>query len=160
MYLYLSLKFKLWKTIILIDYNGVRYSEEEMIARAKEHYEYMDKRRSVRDYSDRDVPEEVIHHLIKTASTAPSGAHKQPWTFCVLRSATMKKKIREAAEKEEYESYTNRMSDQWLKDLEPLGTNWEKHFLEKVPWIIVVMKKVYELDEKEDKKPNITSMNP
>lgn len=137
-----------------ITYSPQNFSEKEMIERAQQFYEFMDQRRSIRDFSDRDVPEEVIKNLIKTASSAPSGAHKQPWTFCVIRNQEMKKKIREAAEKEEYESYHNRMSEQWLEDLKPLETDWNKPFLETVPWIIVVMKKVYDLDENEDKKTN------
>lgn len=137
-----------------IAYAPQNFSEKEMIDRAQQFYDFMDQRRSIRDFSDKDVPEEVIKNLIKTASSAPSGAHKQPWTFCVIRNPEMKKKIREAAEKEEYESYNNRMSEQWLKDLEPLETDWNKPFLETVPWIIVVMKKVYDLDKNEDKKTN------
>lgn len=119
-------------------------SEKDMVEKSLHYYEEMDRRRSVRDFSDKAIPKEVIENIIKTASTAPSGAHKQPWTFCVVSTPEMKKKIREAAEKEEYESYNNRMSDRWLKDLEPLGTDWHKSFLETVPYLIIVFKKVYE----------------
>jgi nitroreductase len=127
-------------------------SDSEMIQKSEQYFEAMDKRRSVRDYSDKPVPKEVIENIIKTASTAPSGAHKQPWTFCVVSDPEMKKKIRVAAEKEEYESYNSRMSERWLKDLEPLGTDWHKEFLETVPYLIIVFKKVYE--EEEGKKKN------
>lgn len=127
-------------------------SEVEMIQKSGDFYLSMDKRRSVRDYSDKPVPKEVIDNIIKTASTAPSGAHKQPWTFCVVSDPEMKKKIREAAEKEEYDSYNGRMSERWLKDLEPLGTDWHKEFLETVPYLIIVCKKVYE--EVEGEKSN------
>lgn len=81
--------------------------------------------------------------LIQTASTAPSGAHKQPWTFCAVADPDVKRKIREAAEKEEYASYNNRMSERWLQDLAPLGTDWHKPFLETAPWLIVVFKQVH-----------------
>lgn len=88
----------------------------------------METRRSVRDFSDKPVPKEVIENILKSASTAPSGAHKQPWTFCVVSNPEIKKQIREAAEKEEYESYTKRMSEEWLDDLKPMATDWHKPF--------------------------------
>jgi nitroreductase len=116
-------------------------------------YLSMDKRRSVREFSNQDIPKEVIENIVRTASTAPSGAHKQPWTFCIISNPELKKKIRIAAEAEEKESYDSRMSDQWLKDLEPIGTDWEKPFLERVPYIIVVFKKIYD-EEEGQKKTN------
>jgi len=128
-----------------ITYDARNYSEEETQKRAAEFYEYMDKRRSLRVFSGKLVPKEVIENIIKTASTAPSGAHQQPWTFCAISSADIKSQIREAAEKEEYENYHGRMTDRWLKDLEPFGTDHIKPFLEIAPWIIVVMKRSYEL---------------
>lgn len=124
---------------------------ETLKNRSEDFYLSMDKRRSIRDFSDREIPKEVVERIIKTASTAPSGAHKQPWTFCVISNPELKKTIREAAEKEEQESYSNRMSDQWIKDLEPIGTDWEKPFLETAPYIIVVFKKIYEEEEGEKK---------
>ena len=126
---------------------------ETLRERSQDFYLSMNERRSIRDFSDEAIPKEVIENIVKTASTAPSGAHKQPWTFCIISSADLKRKIREAAEKEEYESYQNRMSDQWLKDLEPIGTDWEKPFLETVPYIIVVFKKIYD-EEEGQKKTN------
>jgi nitroreductase len=95
----------------------------------------------------------VIENLVKAASTAPSGAHKQPWIFCAVGNANIKKQIREAAEKEEFESYNGRMPETWLKDLEPFDTDWNKPFLEDAPWLIVVFKKAYDL-EGEEKKNN------
>ena len=80
------------------------------------------------------------------ASTAPSGAHKQPWHFCVVSNPDLKKQIRAAAEKEEYDSYHGRMNDEWVKDLEPLGTDWHKPFLEIAPYLIIVFKKSYNVD--------------
>ena len=128
--------------------------EKEMIAKSEAFYQLLDKRRSVRSFSDKPVPKEIIEQIIKTASTAPSGAHKQPWTFCVISNPALKSKIREAAEKEELESYENRMSDSWLKDLAPLGTDMNKPFLEIAPYLIIVFKKAYDLDENGKKTNN------
>ena len=82
-----------------------------------------------------------------TASSAPSGANKQPWTFCAVRDPAVKHRIRVAAEQEEYESYHGRMSQEWLDDLAPLQTDWHKPFLEIAPWLIIVFKKAYDLDD-------------
>lgn len=128
-----------------IPYRGPEFEAEESLKRAHDFFSFMDRRRSVRQFSDRPVPRELIEDLLRTASTAPSGAHKQPWTFCVVGDPAIKKAIREAAEKEEYESYHGRMSEEWLKDLQPLGTDWHKEFLEIAPWLIVVFKKAYDL---------------
>ena len=135
-----------------IAYNGLQFSSEEMLNRSKEYYEFMDKRRSVRVFSDKEVPFEVIEHIVMTASSAPSGAHKQPWTFCVVSSPELKKKIKEAAEEEEYENYHGRMSEEWLEDLEPFATDWHKPFLEIAPYLIVVFKRAYEMEEGEKHK--------
>ena len=118
--------------------------EQESEQRSRQYYEWLDTRRTVRDISDRKVSDNVIQNLIMSASTAPSGAHKQPWTFCAVADPAIKKEIRAAAEKEEYESYHNRMSDRWLKDLEAIGTDWHKPFLETAPWLIIVFKRVHE----------------
>ena len=128
-----------------IEYHHEGYSESEMLQRSKEFYSWIDLRRTVRDFSDRPVPLEVIHNLILTASTAPSGAHKQPWTFCVVSDPKLKKEIRIAAEKEEKESYDGRMSTEWLEDLRPLQTDWQKPFLETAPYLIVIFKKAYDI---------------
>lgn len=130
-----------------VQYEGKTFPEKEMKVRAKDFYEFMDLRRSVRDISSKPVDEEVIKNIIRTASTAPSGAHKQPWTFCAVSNDQIKSEIRKAAEKEEYDSYHGRMSDRWLKDLAPIGTDWHKPFLEKSPWLIIVFKKVYDVAE-------------
>ncbi|WNJ21376.1 nitroreductase family protein [Pontibacter sp. G13] len=137
-----------------IPYTRPTYDADEMLERAKSHYEWMNQRRTLREFSDRPVSKEVIEQLILTASTAPSGAHKQPWTFCAISNPEMKKKIREAAEEEEYTNYHGRMSDTWLKDLEPFETDWHKPFLETVPWLIVVFRRIYELDEEGAKQNN------
>ena len=127
------------------------YPETEMISRSKAFYELMRKRRSIRDFSSKNVPEEVIANAIKTAGTAPNGANKQPWHFCAIRSAGMKGKIREAAEKEEQEFYNRRAPDDWLADLAPLGTDAVKPFLETAPWLIAIFEERYGLDEDGNK---------
>jgi len=130
-------------------YHSESISVEESLARSSQFYNWLDTRRSVREYANKAVPKEVVENIIKTASTAPSGAHKQPWTFCAVSNSELKSKIRLAAEEEERENYTSRMSERWLKDLAPLGTDIHKPFLEEAPWLIVVFKRVYEHDENE-----------
>lgn len=136
-----------------VAYQAKKVCEKELIENSKALYQSMNERRSIREYSDRSVPEIVVENIIKTASTAPSGAHKQPWTFCLVSNPEIKQQIREAAEKEEFESYNSRMSERWLKDLEPLGTDWRKPFLEKAPYLIIVFKKIYD-EESGEKKTN------
>jgi nitroreductase len=114
--------------------------ETAQISRARAFYENLNRRRTVREYSNRDVPFELIEKAIQTAGTAPSGANMQPWRFVVVRDAETKRKIREAAEKEEFESYHTRMSDKWLRRLAPLGTDEHKPFLEIAPFLIVVFR--------------------
>jgi nitroreductase len=132
-----------------IPYKRKELTPQEQLAKSEEYYNWLDKRRTVRDFSDEPVDIKVIENIIKAASTAPSGAHKQPWTFCVVTSSEMKKKIREAAEKEEYENYHGRMSDRWLKDLETFATDWHKPFLETAPYLIIVCKRAYEVIDGE-----------
>ncbi len=127
-------------------------TEIELLLRSKVFYQKMKTRRSVRHFSNRKVPIEVINTLLKTAGTAPSGAHKQPWTFCVVSSQELKRKIRQAAEKEEFENYNGRMSDEWLRDLAKFDTNWQKPFLEIAPYLIVVFKQSYGLKENKKQK--------
>lgn len=120
---------------------------EELLKRSDDFYTFMDKRRSVRMFSDQDVPKKVIESIIQTAGTAPSGAHKQPWVFCAIRNNELKQSIRQAAEKEEYENYHGRMSEEWLRDLKKFGTDWHKPFLEIAPWIIVMFRKTYDVED-------------
>jgi len=107
---------------------------------ASRFYNTMDRRRTVRMFSDKPVPRDVIETCLLAASTAPSGAHKQPWRFVVVGEASLKSKIREAAEEEEREFYGRRASEEWLEDLRPFGTDDSKPFLEVAPWLIVVFK--------------------
>jgi nitroreductase len=111
---------------------------EEMQRRAQEFYALMDRRRSVRQFSDRPIPEGVIENCLRTAGTAPSGAHKQPWHFVAVRDPAVKRKIRLAAEEEERAFYGGRAPDDWLEALAPLGTDERKPFLETAPCLIAV----------------------
>lgn len=129
-------------------------SENQLIDNSQNFFEWLDKRRSVRDFSSKEIPKSVIENIIKSASTAPSGAHKQPWTFCAISNSALKSKIRVAAEIEEKENYSGRMSESWLKDLAPLGTTVEKAFLVEAPWLIVAFKRVYEFEENKKKNNN------
>ena len=131
-----------------------KLSEKEVIAKSENYYKKISKRRSVRDFSDKEVPREVIENILKAAGSAPSGANKQPWTFCVISNTELKSEIRKLAEIEEYENYHGRMSDSWKEDLEHLGTDHIKEFLEIAPYLIVVFKKVYDLDEEGGKLQN------
>lgn len=119
---------------------------EEQLARSREFLERMQTRRTVRDFSARDVPFELIENAIRTAASAPSGANQQPWTFVVIKDKTIKRKIREAAEIEERESYERRMSAEWLAALAHLGTNWHKPHLEDAPYLIVVFAQSFALE--------------
>lgn len=115
----------------------------------------MEARRSVRHFAPDPVPREAIELAIRTASTAPSGAHRQPWRFVVVDDPAVKREIREAAEKEEYESYIGgRMPPEWLLALEPLGTDWHKPFLEEAPWLVVVFAELYGILPDGSKRKN------
>lgn len=137
-----------------VPYNRDQYEANEMVERCRLFYEWANTRRSVRDFSEKPVPKEVMENLIMTGSTAPSGAHKQPWTFCLISNKELKSKLRELAEEEERKSYGGRMSDEWLKDLEPLGTDAVKEFIDIAPWIVIVMKRPYEIDVEGKKHQN------
>lgn len=132
-----------------IRYQRPRVSKEDLIVKSKGFYEMMVQRRTVREFDKREVPVQVLENIIQTANTAPSGAHKQPWTFCLISNPEIKQKIRLAAEEEEKVSYESRMSDTWKSDLKPLGTNWEKPFLEEAPYLIVVFKQSYGMENGE-----------
>ncbi|MDX2360556.1 MAG: nitroreductase family protein [Crocinitomicaceae bacterium] len=137
-----------------IPYSRETFSDDEMLRKSETFFDWADERRSVREFSPKPIPKKIMENIIMTASTAPSGAHKQPWTFCLISNAELKAKLRELAEEEEKKSYDGRMSDVWLKDLEPLGTDWVKEFIDIAPWIIVVMKRPYELEADGTKHQN------
>jgi nitroreductase len=131
-------------------------SPAEQERRALEFYESLNRRRTVRDFTDEPVPIELIEKAILTAGTAPSGAHMQPWRFVVVQDPEIKSKIKEAAEKEEYESYHGRMPDRWLRRLAPIGTNEHKPFLTIAPYLIVVFR-ITSIEENGEKEPTYYS---
>jgi nitroreductase len=128
-----------------VPYQPLQVEPSGLLQRAQDFHQLMEQRRSVRHFSDRPVPQAVMEELVLTAGTAPSGAHKQPWTFCLVGDPELKRRIRQAAEAEEYASYNGRMPEEWLADLAPLGTDWQKPFLETAPWLVVVFKQAYGL---------------
>jgi len=139
-----------------VNYQHPVISTEDGIKKSTEFYEMMDKRRTIRDFADKEVPVEIIENCIKTAGTSPSGAHKQPWTFVVVTDLATKQKIREATEHVEKANYgvgvkRARMGPQWLKDLEPIGTGWEKEHVTEAPAVIVVFKKMYSINDGKKK---------
>jgi iodotyrosine deiodinase len=127
-----------------------RLPPDEQLSRSREFLARMRQRRTVRDYSSEPVPFELIANAIATAATAPSGANQQPWTFCVVSDPAIKRRVREAAEAEERESYEHRMSEEWLEALAHLGTDWHKPHLEDAPYLIVVFLQAYGLEDVED----------
>ena len=130
------------KFIPLPDFN--EYSHDEMRQRADDFYRKMQRRRTVRDFSDRPVPREVIEKCLLAAGTAPNGANRQPWHFAVVSDPKIKKTIREAAEEEEREFYRNRAPQDWLEALAPLGTDENKPFLETAPYLIAIFAQSYQ----------------
>ncbi len=137
-----------------LPYQVAELSNEEAFAQAQSFFRVMNKRRSVRSFSSKGVPLDLIKECIRTAGTAPSGAHKQPWTFCLVANKTIKHQIRVAAETEERKSYEERMSASWLKDLGPMATDASKPFLETAPYLVVVFKKLFDYDEQGNKHQN------
>ena len=136
-----------------LPYTAPAYSPETALQRSTTFLQDMQLRRSLRFFSDQPVPFEIIQNIVATAATAPSGAHKQPWTFCVVQNPELKKAIRIAAEKEEFGNYHGRMSDEWLDDLRVFDTDWHKPFLEIAPYLIIVFKQSWE-QVGQDKKKN------
>ncbi len=113
---------------------------DEMSSRADKFYEMMDKRRTTRHFSDREVPRKLIERAIQTAGTSPSGAHLQPWTFVAVSSPEIKMSIREAAEREEMKTYSERMPESWAEVLRPLGTDHIKEHLTEAPWVVILFR--------------------
>jgi len=129
-------------------------STEEMQQSSLAFYEKIRRRRTVREFSDRPVPRDIIENAIRAAGAAPSGANMQPWHFVAVSNPELKSSIRVAAEKEEKELYEHRASEEWLKALEPLGTNEHKPFLETAPWLIAVFLKKFSFDEQGKRYKN------
>jgi iodotyrosine deiodinase len=133
------------------------YPEEEMRERAADFNQEMQRRRTVRDYSSREIPLDVIEDCLRTAGSAPSGAHRQPWHFVVVTDPEVKHRIREAAEAEEIEFYRNRAPSEWLEALAPLGTDENKEYLDTAPCLIAVFAESYGLSEEGKKVKNYYS---
>ena len=129
-----------------------KISNKYMLENSYAFYDSIIRRRTVRDFSDEEVPIEIIYNAIKSASSAPSGANKQPWHFVIVKDPIIKQDIRQAAEREEREFYDHRAPDDWLEDLNQFGTNCEKQFLDTAPYLIVVFKKNYDLEGEKRKK--------
>lgn len=125
-------------------YSFKKKSPQDMITQSNELMREMLNRRSIRDFSSEEIPEMVIKNVLKTAMAAPSGANKQPWKFVVVKDENIKKKIRIAAEKEEKKFYEHRATEEWLKDLNKFGTDWNKPFLENAPALIIVFRQSYD----------------
>ena len=125
-------------------YNYKKKNDQEMFEHSHNFMQLMLSRRSIRDFSSKEVPDNVIENILKTATSAPSGANKQPWSFVVVKSKGLKNKIRIAAEKEEKKFYSQRATDEWLDDLNKFGTNWEKPFLEEAPALIIIFRQSYD----------------
>lgn len=135
-----------------LPFNGLpELSDQEMRERAREFFELMEKRRTLREFSHRPVPREIIDACVQAAGQAPSGANMQPWHFEVVGDPAIKKEIRLAAEEEERQFYGGRASEEWLEALAPLGTDESKPFLEKAPWLIVIFEQRHGLDDEGGK---------
>jgi nitroreductase len=139
----------------LVKYNQeINLSQNKMIESSAVFLDQIKKRRTIRDYSSRDVPIEIIENSIKAAATAPSGANQQPWHFVIIRDKIIKKEIRIAAEKEETEFYKHKAPDEWLNALHHIGTDDKKPHLEKAPYLIIVFAERYSLDNSNKKIKN------
>jgi nitroreductase len=127
-------------------------TSQNMIDLSTQFMNVMATRRSVRGFSDEDIPDIVLENIIRTAMSAPSGANKEPWQFSVVKDKTVKKKIRKAAEAEEKNFYKERATEEWLKDLNKFETDWRKPFLEKAPALIVVFRQSYDNSGRSKRK--------
>lgn len=133
-------------------YDPEHVPPEESLERARAFRELMDGRRTVRTFSHDPVEKQVIQEILHTAGTAPSGAHKQPWTFVAIQDQNLKQELRKAAEEQEQHFYEELAPQEWLQDLAPLGTDWEKTHMTNAPWLIVVFAQDYALDEDGNKR--------
>lgn len=127
-------------------------SDDERIASARDYFEKLARRRTVRDFTDTPVPRELIEHCLRAAGTAPSGANQQPWHFVAVKDAAIKSRIRAAAEAEEREFYSRRAPDEWLDALSALGTDAEKPFLDTAPWLIAIFYERFGYDDQGRKR--------
>lgn len=135
-----------YKTIKLI---SDKYSLKEITLRSKKFYDRIKKRRSIREFSTKKINDEIIETAVLSAASAPNGANLQPWHFAIIKDKKIKKKIRKAAEKEEIEFYNNRAPQEWLEALKPLGTDYNKKFIEDAPVIIAIFEEKYSFKNKK-----------
>lgn len=124
-----------------------RLAEDEMLRRARDFYAEMNRRRTTRQFSDQPVPRELVELAVRTAGTAPSGAHQQPWTFVIVSHPEIKRRMREAAEEEERVNYGGRMPPEWLHALAPLGTDAVKDHITDAPYVVVVFRQIFGVNE-------------
>ncbi len=132
----------------------IEYPVEEMLARSENFYNDIKRRHTIRSFSDRPVPKEIIENCIKAAATAPSGANHQPWHFVAVHSDDIKKQIRHQAEEHERSFYEGRAGEEWLDALKPLGTDADKPYLEHAPWLIAIFSQKKGGIHTEDKNTN------
>ena len=122
-------------------------SEDDMARASGDFLTFMRQRRTVREFSNRDIPIEVVKNIVSTAASAPSGANKEPWHFTIVKDPVVKRKIRIGAEIEEKAFYKQKAPESWLSDLNKFGTDWHKEFLEDAPYLIIVFKQIYDLND-------------
>lgn len=137
-----------------VDLSNYAHSSEELIESSKLFYEKMKSRRTIRDFSSKPVPREVIENCIKVAGLAPNGANKQPWHFAAISSQELKDEIREVCEEIEEKFYAEEAGEEWTNALKHLKTNAQKPFLSKAPYIIAIFNEKYGLDEEGHKEKN------
>ena len=154
MELLIQMEQTLTKSTDFIPLDFKKQDEESMLQKSKAFYQLMARRRTIRDFSDQNIPEVVLKNAIQAAGTAPSGANMQPWHFVIIQDAAVKKRIREATEIEERELYEHRASGEWLEALAPLGTDANKPFLEKAPALIAIFLKKFTVDKSGEKYKN------
>ena len=139
----------------MVPYRPKHVGDPELAARARDFFALMEKRRSVRGFSNRPVDRGVMEDIIRSASTAPSGAHRQPWRFVLVGNPAIKRRIRAAAEAEERQNYEGgRMPAEWREALEPLDTDWRKPFLEIAPWLVVLFEERYGVADDGSRRTN------
>ena len=132
--------------------NFTRISQDDMARASSDFLSLMRFRRSVRQFSDQDIPIEVMKNIVSAAAAAPSGANKEPWYFSIVSNPVVKHEIRIGAENEEKAFYTQKAPASWLEDLNKFGTDWHKEFLEVAPYLIIVFKQIYDLQNGEKYK--------
>ena len=134
--------------------HSINLKQKEMLNISKDFFNKIKTRRTIRDFSSKDISIEILENAIKAAGRAPSGANQQPWHFVIVSNKKIKKSIRNAAEKEEQAFYTKRAPKEWLNALKHIGTDANKPHLEKAPYLIIVFAERYSVNEKSEKVKN------